>query len=268
MKICGVGDIHGDIDWFVGRVLRYAALHECEIIVPCGDFGYYGPRDERDGSRYLDKLSKVLVREGIEMFWLDGNHDNHMYLWENYPPDETGMVPMRENVTYLPRGCVWEWDDVRFMSLGGAYSIDKDRRLKEEAKRHKPYSLWWPTELLTEEQKFFAAARGPVDVLFSHDAPIKVDVPGIHAEDHMAFPQSWDHRRRVQYVVEHIEPKLIVHGHHHVRYSSFVEWRDRMGWHRSQVEGLACNGMMGATIYFDTKDFRRYDDDPYAPLAQ
>lgn len=268
MKICSVGDVHGDIGWLLQRVFRYAQLKNCEVVVQNGDFGYFGARDERDGSRYLDKISKYAVKMGLKFFWLDGNHDNHIYLWEHYAPDETGMIPMRENVTHLPRGCVWEWDDVRFMSVGGAYSIDKAQRLKEEAKTKKPLSRWWPTEILTEEQAQFAAARGPVDVMFTHDAPIKVDVPGIHAEEHMEFPLSWDTRRRLQMIVEKVKPKLLVHGHHHVRYTNFCDWRERDGWHRTRVEGLACNGMAGSVIYFDTDKLRRYDDDSHAPLAQ
>lgn len=232
--------------------IRDALNFGCETFVQVGDFGYFGPRDEGSGSRYLDKISKYMVKAGLKFFWLDGNHDNHPYLWENYPPDNSGFVPMRENVWYMPRGHTWTWDNVRFMSLGGAHSIDSLDRLKEERKRNKPQSLWWPTELITEEEMTFAIGRGSVDVMFTHDCPEGVDIPGLDPGNKWKFPLSVQNRERLASVVQSAKPKLLIHGHYHVRHSNVFDWRERDGWHRVQIEGLNFEALPGFGLAIDT----------------
>lgn len=252
MKILVAGDTHGDAHWW-SRLVKYATKHHCKTLVQLGDFGYW--EHTEDGRAFLRSVSRQCVAAGIVAYFIDGNHENHPLLWEQYPANADGFCEVRPNLFYIPRGHTWEWDGVRFMGLGGAYSIDKGWRLNSEEKRHAPRTLWWPTETITAFDAHQAKQAGPIDVMFSHDCPWGIHLPGIKGE----FETSNENRRLLLEVVKATLPRLLVHGHYHMRVSrqlDFVagEADDGLNWHRTYIEGLDCDGAWNrdAWITFDT----------------
>lgn len=211
-----VGDSHGDaefIDWAIDRAVRF----ECDHIVQVGDFGYWEHR--ANGIDFLDIVNYRLAVAGKTLHWVDGNHENHTLLRRKYGPREDGMVEIRENIIYIPRGTRWEWGGVSFLGIGGAHSIDKDSRSEGES--------WWPEELVTAEEVQRCVSDGPVDVVVAHDVPMFVDLSP-HLWRAGVRPWGWagpsaENRSRLAQVFDGVRPKVWAHGHYHLQYTDSVD---------------------------------------------
>jgi predicted phosphodiesterase len=228
-KVLLAGDTHGQADWlrFLAQV---ADEQKCTAILQLGDFGYWEHLD--DGCYYLKAASELMERYGLFLFWVDGNHENHALLRTRY--DCSRAVEIRPRVTYLPRGYRWACDGVRFLALGGAYSVDKPNRVEGQS--------WWSEETITDDEVRKASEGGPTDVLVCHDAPDGAAgvVGPSTAGDKDRWPESLGNRRQVRRVVDAVSPKLIVHGHYHHRNSTMLNG--------ARVEGFA-RDWMGADAF-------------------
>lgn len=226
VRIAFAGDWHMNTTWATYAIRRARQLG-AEVVVHCGDFGWTFPAD------YLAAIDEALG--DMPLLFVDGNHENFDVLYR-VPVGEDGLRRLSRNVFHLPRGFRWEWGGVRFMALGGAYSVDRPWRKSGES--------WWVEEMVTPEQVMAAAAGGPVDVLVSHDCPAGVVIPGI---DDRQGPAPWpevellrahEHRLVLREVVDAVRPRLLVHGHYHVAYDS----RAQLGFGPMAVIGLDCDG--------------------------
>lgn len=237
MKIMVAGDLHGDIRAGVNLV-RTAKKLGITNIMQVGDFGYWP--HFRDGIEFLDALNFECRKLEVMLYWLDGNHENFDALEmavKHYPNDGHGRVRIRSHVRYCSRGASWNWDGKRFMTVGGAVSVDKDNRLRIENNRHSPRTLWWPQEQLTESELFLAirkAEQKPVDYLFTHDCPTNAPFQGRLKPD----PDSSAHRQLMDRLGKGVKPKLWFHGHMHTRYDGypFPTYDEH-----TTVYGLECN---------------------------
>lgn len=219
-RVLVAGDTHGNVEHFQ-YLADQAVNHGCQAIVQVGDWGYTWPGREHER---VAAVQGMLRRAGLTLFWLDGNHDNFTHLDYIGALDADEPVVIADDITYLPRGCVWEWSGVRFMSLGGAVSIDKARRI--------PGLSWWPEETLTLAQVEKAKARGPVDVMLCHDAPSGVRSLQRYLNrmtEEFRVPYKIDeaseaNRALVREVADAVRPALLIHGHYHHRYWSPAPW--------------------------------------------
>ena len=262
MKILCVGDVHGNTSALCNVAFPQARKNDCSLLVQVGDLGFWEHMDE--GRRFLDKVSKHLVRNDLTLYWIDGNHENHPKLWADYAPaGPEGLCLIRPNLYYIPRGTVFKLGDVTCLGLGGAFSIDKLWRVGKELMDDRPGTLWWPTEMTrfedAEKAKSEAIEKGPVDIMFTHDCPTGTDVPGIHSADKWKWPETWQNRDLLREVFDVVQPKLLVHGHYHVRYTSIlplkpklpVDGNDVLEWDYCRVDGLANDGFSGFAIVLD-----------------
>ncbi len=257
MRLMLAGDTHGQTA-HVDYLLRTAASAECDRVFVVGDFGYW--EHEHDGRVYLDKVDRLANRYGVDVAFLDGNHDNLALLLRSYNErDADGLVVVRPHVRYAPRGHRWTWGSTRLLALGGAASLDKQWRLDAEAKRTgkaarkaryrdrslppapvRSYAetLWFPGEELTDAQAAAAAADGSlVHLLLCHDKP-RASRPEWNRKD---TPAAWPNQDRVQRVVDALRPARVVHGHLHVRYTNVLA-------DGTVVDGLACDHVAGAAV--------------------
>lgn len=257
MRLLVCGDTHMNTFAINNVAVAQAKKHGCTDIFQVGDFGFW--THEPEGVQFIKKVSKYLVKNGMTLYWIDGNHDNHPKLWAEYAPEAPyGFCRIAENLWYVPRGTVWQWNNVRFLGLGGAWSIDSQWRLNAEKARGMPGTLWWPTETI-REQDIEAAIENleglPVDVMFSHDCPTGPDIPGVPTKDMYRWPLTWENRLRVRRVFDQAQPQLLVHGHYHVRYTEMLaEPYDNNGlldYRVARVEGLANDGLDGFAIVLD-----------------
>jgi len=237
MKVLFVGDTHCDNS--AARVANERAVEAgCDAIVQAGDFGYaFGTHQ---GRRFLETC------ESSEVPWyaIHGNHDDSDYLIEHgmFHADEVVRFPGLLNVFYIPNGVVVDWDGVTMMGIGGAFSIDRARRVR--------HISWWPeSEKFDEVTWERVEQHGHVDIVVSHDCPqnslhiTALCADGFDLVGYKNDAQSKQFRRDMQHFHECLEPRVHIHGHYHEPYE------ERMG--DSLLVGLNCNAMRGAHIVFD-----------------
>lgn len=209
------GDWHGNIDAAATRFLQ-ARDAGADVLLHVGDLGVW---PGLDGVRFLSALEFCTAETGVDLYFVDGNHEEFPQLDEvARVQDETAEVGvLREGIYHLRRGSVWQWGETAFAALGGAPSIDRLHRI--------PSRSWWEQERITLDdlsrlQRNVGAlteqtGRG-VDVMVTHDAPMEAPLP------RRAFPlpmpiqaEADDGRRMISRAMQITEPKLILHGHYH-----------------------------------------------------
>lgn len=131
------GDLHGD--W--GRLNALIASKRPEIILQCGDFGWWPQLEVKKPIPY--GLQKKWTHKGLKtgsssVYFCDGNHEQHPVLVQD------GMIhEMYDNVFHASRGSVLTLPDGRnVLFFGGAASVDKDMRTAG-------YD-WFPEESISE----------------------------------------------------------------------------------------------------------------------
>ncbi len=188
------GDIHGGLDITKLSNRRFPegkALTRSDYVIICGDFGLpFAPSDIAPESEFLtDKYkrsdrknylywSKWLSERPYTVLWLDGNHDNHPF-WYDQPVAEWngGLVnvhPLAENVLHLKRGEYYTIDGRTFWVMGGAASHDKVYRQEGTS--------WWPEEIPSGEEMShgldtLAHHGNRVDYILTHTLPQSLLAP-------------------------------------------------------------------------------------------
>lgn len=251
MKILFAGDIHADLK-HADYLFRVASRFEVDCIFALGDFGYW-PRFPK-ASAFAAEIPQMAHRYGIPVYWLDGNHEDHDSLDKLTGGVRDDFVPMGDRYSgshwlwYSPRGHTWEWGGVRFMSVGGAYSVDKAVR--------KPGLDWFPQEDITDDDVDHAIAQGKVDVLLTHDvpsvAPVLEKLLIVKGRRYKLIPEAEKNRIQLEKVRVATRPKLLFHGHYHVNYRERIDG--------TLIVGLDCNGATGFSWHiFDTEEIHGED---------
>lgn len=228
------GDWHGDFSW-ASRCLREAKGYDIDTIIQVGDFGYW--EHHADGVYFLNKLSENAQLRGVNVIWLDGNHENHTMLREKYADAEKsveGFWKIRDSIWYSPRANAWEWYGKRLMTLGGAFSIDRDGRVLGKS--------YWAEEEITPEEEALAKSRGKIDYLFTHDAPTTFPKPLWKVD-----LNSEAQRQAVSRVADAVRPSYWFHGHYHTLCDYVYPQYDPF----CKVQGLDCNGSYNSLRKFN-----------------
>lgn len=232
--IAFAGDWHANFLW-AKRAVAHAQDNEATVILHTGDFGY-----DYIGS-FIPALEEELRAADILLMVVRGNHDNPDYL-DDLADNDQGFKPISDHIWYIPQGTAWSWDGVKFLGLGGAHSIDQGRRREGVS--------WWRRETISTVDMYRAVYRGDgADVMLTHDCPAGVLIPGLDKNagwDPRELALSHRHRERLYEVVRRVQPKLLVHGHYHIRYQGFLN--------HTRIIGLDCddrtivNNMAFATL--------------------
>ena len=112
-------------------------LNKKDYVIICGDVGIVWNENSKEDKYW----QKWLNQKTFTTLFVDGNHDNHELL-NSYAVTEwnDGKVHfINENVIHLMRGQVFNIDNKKIFTMGGAESIDKNNR--------KPGISWWPGEM-------------------------------------------------------------------------------------------------------------------------
>lgn len=170
MSIYITGDLHREHDFTKLRVLNEKSPHltKSDYVIICGDFGGVWVGDYRDKPflQMLDKLNYTIL-------FVDGNHENHPAI-SKYPQEEwnEGQIHRISNsIIHLMRGQVYEIEGLKFFTMGGASSHDKEWRTEGIS--------WWPEELPSDEEYNTAFENldkhnWEVNYVVSHCAPDSV----------------------------------------------------------------------------------------------
>lgn len=248
-RILVAGDWHGNEDWALSVIRRVPSLlaHEPRrLILHLGDFGIW---PDRAGQHYLARVAAQLAEVDAELWFIDGNHEDFPQLARLARGDRTpdGRVVVRPGLFHLPRGYRWTWHGLRWLGCGGAVSLDRAQRTEGVD--------WWPDEEITDAQEAAVIAGGHADVLVSHDCPSGV------AHTFGRPPPEWDpadlarndaHRRRLQRIVDAVQPSRIMHGHLHRAYQRSCDF----GYGPVQVTGLDADNRLRNFAVLDIADMR------------
>lgn len=204
------GDIHGSpskIKDFCDK----AEVTETDTIIILGDVGanYYG--NGRD-----DYMKSVLSELQPTILCIHGNHEQRPYNINGYEQREWngGKVWFQQqypNILFAADGEIFNLNGIRYLVIGGAYSVDKFYRLSHG------YG-WWTDEQPSDEIKAYVESQiknHPFDVVLSHTCPykyepIEVFLPMIDQDTVDASTEKW-----LDSIEESIEYKAWFCGHWH-----------------------------------------------------
>ena len=139
-----IGDIHTKFE--------YLNKFKNKNLIQAGDFGYW--------PEIIDFKS---IKFNSNIYFCDGNHENHWELkklW--YKRTETKII---ENIFYMPRLSYKNIEGYNILFIGGAESIDKNRRTIGFD--------WFPEETISYndmlEENF---PQQKIDIIVSHTCPL------------------------------------------------------------------------------------------------
>src|SRR6266705_223590 len=241
VAICG--EWHGNARWgreVIKQISTLLPIWQKKIILQAGDFGVWDPPGEVkwhwDGKEkvrdsYLTEIENALAHANAELWFVDGNHENHPLLAE-LTRDGPYLTP---HIKHLSRGTRWKWHGLSWLALGGAVSVDKNQRREGIS--------WFPEEEITLEQVGKVIREGKTDVLLSHDAPswvpLELGTPPRQWESQILFAEA--HRALMSDICLSVQPSLIFHGHYHVPANQFLS----APWGECRVISLDTDGTSG-----------------------
>ena len=230
MNILTLGDTHADFQNLKNWV-TYCSLNGIHVIVQVGDFGRF-PRLPEYAS-FVPDISKYAAEKNVCIYFVHGNHDDlHSLFQENGRYNGDTLAYIDSNVVWCPTGVPFMIGGLNCTAIGGAYSIDQHSRIEGVD--------WFPEEMLNYSDGLKCTSLENIDVVFSHDCPAEVDLD----IDLMSGTDS--NRYQLQYIVDHLQPKILFHGHYHMSHDS------RMN--ATRVIGLNCNGRPRQAAIFNTID--------------
>jgi predicted phosphodiesterase len=200
-----LGDIHGNfkrLPFLVAEAVEKGA----SAVIQVGDFGVH--RDT------VPKLKAMNL--AIPLYFIDGNHEDFRIIAEWSKDIPTEVAP---NAFYVPRGCVLELDGRKIGFCGGAASVDKEYRVKNDL-YHGGKSWFAEEEVLDSDIAKFDSVDS-LDILITHVAPQIIIKRNMDPMNLLFFglPISWvdPSAEHIQRVWERLGRPLSISGHLHQR---------------------------------------------------
>lgn len=187
------GDTHCDFSRFETEDFPIQEeLTKEDYVIICGDFGGVWTFEEE--SQREKQILDWLNDKKFTTLFVDGNHENYTRLY-NYPVEEWhgGKVhKIRDSVLHLMRGEIFNIDNKRIFTFGGASShdiqdgilnLDEEERIYEYRKRGAYFRIrdfsWWDLELPTDEEmkngiKNLEKVNYKVDCIITHCCPTNI----------------------------------------------------------------------------------------------
>ena len=203
------GDTHANIDIAKLNTTKFPQQKELtknDFVIICGDFGLCW-----DGSHREMWWQDWLTAKNFTTLWIDGNHENFDMLY-SYPVEKWNggkIHRIDKNIIHLMRGQVFDIDNMRIFTMGGASSID--RRFRKES------VSWWSQEV-PSEQEWSEAFRNlnkfnnKVDYVITHAAPLDMAsrIPGLSKDFYDPV------ERDLFNIMMEIDFKKWYFGHYHI----------------------------------------------------
>lgn len=172
MAIYITGDTHSDFEK-IQEFCEFAQTTTDDIMIILGDAGINYYLDETDRN-----LKNELSRYPITFFCVHGNHEERPFEIDTYEEIEwhggtAYAEPFYPNLIFAKDGEIYDFDGKKAMAIGGAYSVDKWYRLRNNMR-------WFETEQPDDAIMNFAVSQldklnWKIDFIFSHTAPLKFE---------------------------------------------------------------------------------------------
>ena len=261
MKIGLVGDLDANTRWLTHVLNQMGSLKISHVFV-LGDFGLF--THNRNGIRFLDSINAVAEGNNLSVYALGGNHENWDH-WEWYVdnlPSHKGFAAVRNNVLLAPRVHSFTLANKRIVMAAGAVSINQVELRKIETGHVNPYgrvrggtgprTMWWPQEVLTDDEKAAVLRSGECDVLLTHDCSTHTPFTRRLVDN----APSQENREFIDSLIEKTRPDFHAHGHMH----EFYDWENRAARTDGGVTrtiGLNCDGVPKnwGLLNLETMDF-------------
>lgn len=164
------GDIHGNTIR-IERFCQRMNLIKNDVVVILGDAGINYWLNRMDEIKKKD-LSRLLPT----IFCIHGNHEARPETISTYKEKlwRSGTVFYEEeypNILFAKDGEIFDFDGIKCIAIGGAYSVDKFYRLARRLG-------WWADEQPSDEIKLRVEEQlqdNRVDVILSHTCPFKYE---------------------------------------------------------------------------------------------
>jgi len=166
------GDTHGEVMNLIQRI-KLCSIKGGNRLFIAGDFGFIRETNKREiykEDRRLEHINDYAESKGIEILFIDGNHENFNRLLKFPEIDLYGgkMGEIKHNILHLKRGYVYTIEGKKIFTMGGGISVDKSSRVENVS--------WWKEELHSLEEQNRAidnleAHQWKVDYVVTHSAP-------------------------------------------------------------------------------------------------
>ena len=162
------GDLHGTVE-NIAAFAKKAHPGMEDVIVLLGDVGanYYGGRRDKLMKRYLNDVGTVFL-------CIHGNHEMRPtsvpgYVETEWRGGKVWVQPEYPNLLFAKDGEIYTMNGLRYLAIGGAYSVDRYYRLS------KGWG-WWADEQPSDEIKAYVERQireKDIDIVLSHTCPFK-----------------------------------------------------------------------------------------------
>lgn len=156
-----LGDIHGNFN-YLKTLLNSKKVSDCYII-QVGDFGV-GFTSEANEKYILEGLNDFLSTRNIIMYAIRGNHDDPNYFDGRFK---------YTNLELIPDYTILELEGNRILCIGGAVSVDRTIRIKEDminARYGSSKRSYWYDETIVFNEEAIRNANN-INILVTHTAP-------------------------------------------------------------------------------------------------
>lgn len=226
------GDCHGSFS----RLTVFNAmtkLTEDDVMIILGDAGFNICRDERE------EVNKKFVNSfPFTTFCIHGNHEMRPYDIDTYKTKQYrgGTVWYEEEypkILFAKDGEVYDFDGLKCMVIGGAYSVDKSFRIM--------YRLpWFENEQPSDEIKAYVMAQlekygNKIDIILSHTCPYKYEPKEVFIKGVNQLMVDKSTEKWLDEIEENTEYCKWYCGHYHT-----VKKIDRMQFMYEDIDVLSC----------------------------
>ena len=214
-KLLICGDIHGKLRELVWKLKEQYNLSNTNVII-AGDFGVgFGGPNSMDV--LYEKVFKKLEDSNITIYAVRGNHDDPSWFTGERDYERLKFLKDYETINI---------NNLDILPIGGAISLDKDWRIKENEKEERKGSnkkYWWPDEDITRLDDISILPK-KVDIIVSHEAP-KMFQPIIlrgNSQTLDSYENVLSDRKYLDTIAEQVNARYWFFGHYHNHYSGSI----------------------------------------------
>lgn len=207
------GDTHGELDikkLCTSNFPEGKKMTKNDYVVILGDFGFiWKPEPDKTEQYWLDWFNN----KPWTTLFVDGNHENHARLNEFSAIEWNGgkIHKINDSVFHLMRGQIFDIDNKKIFTMGGAPSIDKLYRVEGIS--------WWKEEEISYEEQEKAISSlekngNKVDYIFTHTCPEELIPPMFNIPKSSIVNSPTE--KFFDYIAQNVDFKEWYFGHWHI----------------------------------------------------